>query len=90
MCSFTQPGSYRVMSTKSVTEVIIDGSSEQYLRLEEIAQTLNVSADTLSTWARRFPSFPRLQLPGGALRVRASEVEAWLTNFRKGGEDHGK
>jgi hypothetical protein len=66
MCSFTQPSSYRVMSTKSVTEVIIDGSREQYFRLEEIAQTLNVSADTLSTWARRFPSFPRLQLPGGA------------------------
>ncbi len=35
MCSLTQPSSYRVMSTKSVPEVIIDGSAKQYLRLEE-------------------------------------------------------
>lgn len=78
------------MSMKTVTEVTIGGSSEPYLRLEEISQNLNVSADTLSTWARRFPSFPRLQLPGGALRVQASEVEAWLKNFHREGADHGK
>jgi len=74
------------MSTKLTTEVVFDGSSEPYLRLEEIAPILNVSTDTLSTWARRFEAFPRLTLPGGGLRVRASEIEEWLRNFHQEGD----
>jgi hypothetical protein len=64
------------------------GSDEPFVTLEEIARTLHLSADTLAIWARRYPSFPRLTLPGGGLRVRTTEVEAWLLSFRK--EHHGK
>jgi hypothetical protein len=64
------------------------GSDEPFVTLEEIARTLHLRADTLAIWARRYPSFPRLIIPGGRLRVRTSEVEAWLLSFEK--DDDGE
>jgi hypothetical protein len=55
----------------------IDGSSEPYVRPEVLSEFLGVKPDTLCDWARRYPDFPHLALPG-SLRFRVSEVEAWL------------
>jgi hypothetical protein len=55
----------------------IDGSSEPYVRPEDLAKVLNVKPDTICDWARRYEDFPHLTLPG-SLRFRVSEVEEWL------------
>ena len=67
------------MATTPTTEVVFDGSAERYVKLEELAQTLSVKPATIADWARRYPNFPKLELPG-SIRVRASDVEAWLKN----------
>jgi hypothetical protein len=62
--------------------IIIDGSSEPYVRLEDLAKTLAVKAETISDWCRRYPNFPHIMLPG-SIRVRVSEVEAWLAELKQ-------
>ena len=57
--------------------ITIDGSSEPYVRPEDLAKILNVKPDTIGDWARRYEDFPHLVLPG-SLRMRVSEVESWL------------
>jgi hypothetical protein len=64
--------------------IIIDGSSEPYVRLEDLARVLSIKSETLSDWCRRYPNFPHLMLPG-SIRVRVSEVEAWLENLKQNG-----
>jgi hypothetical protein len=44
--------------------VEIDGSTEPYLRVGQLAPSLNVKPRTITEWANRFPDFPRLSLPG--------------------------
>jgi hypothetical protein len=72
------------MNTMDQKPIIIDGSSEPYVRLEDLARMLNVKTETISDWSRRYPDFPHLLLPG-SVRVRVSEVTAWLEKLKKNG-----
>jgi hypothetical protein len=69
------------MDRTPATEVVFDGSSEPYVKLEELARVLNVKPDTIGDWCRRYENCPHLLLPG-SIRVRVSEVEAWLKALR--------
>jgi hypothetical protein len=60
---------------------VIAGSSEPFLRVEELASLLSLEPDTIRDW-HRYPDFPCLHVPGG-LRVRASEVLRWLERFNR-------
>jgi hypothetical protein len=62
------------------SDIKISGSSEPFVRPEELAKMLNVKPDTIGDWCRRYEDFPHLLLPG-SIRVRVSEVEAWLKNL---------
>jgi predicted DNA-binding transcriptional regulator AlpA len=64
--------------------IIIDGSSEPYIRTEDLAKMLNVKPQTIGDWCRRYPDFPHILLPG-SIRVRVSEVEAWLEKLKQNG-----
>jgi hypothetical protein len=61
-------------------QVIIDGSTEEYLRPRDLAKLLNIKEKTVGDWFRRYPNFPALQLPG-SIRIRASELKKWLDNL---------
>jgi hypothetical protein len=63
------------------TPIEIDGSSEPYVKLEALAQMLNVRADSIAEWPKKYPDFPYLRLPG-VIRVRVSEVRKWLEQFQ--------
>jgi len=58
-------------------KVEIDGSPEPYLKANDLARMLSIKEGTIRDWYRRYPDFPAIRLPGG-IRVRASEVRAWL------------
>jgi hypothetical protein len=60
--------------------VQIHGSAEPYLKPEELAQLLNIRAETICEWSRKYPNFPALRLPG-VIRVRVTELEEWLKQF---------
>ena len=63
------------MSTTSSTQ--INGSDESYVHPRELETLLNIKERTILDWARRYADFPFTQLPG-SIRVRPSEVMAWL------------
>ena len=43
----------------------------------EVADLLGVSSETILRWTRR-GELPAIRLPGGALRYREDDLEAWL------------
>jgi excisionase family DNA binding protein len=47
------------------------------LTAREVAQRLGVSTETALRWTRR-GLLPGFRLPGGAIRYRESEIDAWL------------
>jgi excisionase family DNA binding protein len=47
------------------------------LTAREVADLLGVSTETVLRWTRR-GELPAIRLPGGAIRFRAGEIEAWL------------
>jgi excisionase family DNA binding protein len=47
------------------------------LTAREVAERLNVSPSTILRWTRA-GVLPGFRLPGGALRYRADEIEAWV------------
>ena len=51
--------------------------SERLLKTREVADQLGVSTETVLRWTRR-GDLPALRLPGGAIRYRPDELEAWL------------
>lgn len=57
--------------------------TERLLTARELADLLGLSPATVLDWheAGRLPSF---KLPTGPVRFRASEVEAWLDECRRG------
>jgi hypothetical protein len=65
----------------SEKNIILDGSGEPYVRLEDLAKFLDVKADTIADWCKRYENFPHLVLPG-SIRVRVSGVEAWLKTIK--------
>jgi excisionase family DNA binding protein len=44
----------------------------------EVADLLGVSTETVLRWVRQ-GKLPAIRLPGGAIRFRRDEIEAWLT-----------
>jgi excisionase family DNA binding protein len=47
------------------------------LTAREVADALSVSTETVLRWTRR-GDLPAIRLPGGAIRYREDELEAWL------------
>ena len=47
------------------------------LTARDVAERLGVSAETVLRWVRD-GKLPAIKLPGGAIRVREDEIEAWL------------
>ena len=47
------------------------------LTARAVAERLGVSADTVLRWTRR-GELPAIKLPGGAVRYRENDLEAWL------------
>jgi excisionase family DNA binding protein len=47
------------------------------LTAREVAEQLGVAPETVVRWTRR-GELPGFRLPGGALRYRAPDVDAWL------------
>jgi excisionase family DNA binding protein len=47
------------------------------LTARQVADTLGVSAETVLRWTRR-GDLPAIRLPGGAIRYREDELDAWL------------
>ena len=50
---------------------------ERLLTAREVAELLGVSTETVLRWTRA-GDLPAIRLPGGAIRYRPSELEAWL------------
>jgi excisionase family DNA binding protein len=51
--------------------------ADRLLTAREVAELLGVSVETVLRWARR-GELPAIRLPGGALRFRVDELDAWL------------
>lgn len=49
----------------------------QLLTAREVADQFGVSTETVLRWTRR-GEIPALRLPGGAIRYRETEIDAWL------------
>jgi excisionase family DNA binding protein len=47
------------------------------LTARAVAELLGVSSETMLRWVRR-GELPAIRLPGGAIRFREDELEAWL------------
>jgi excisionase family DNA binding protein len=47
------------------------------LTAREVADLLGVSTETALRWVRQ-GKLPAIRLPGGAIRFREEEVEAWI------------
>jgi excisionase family DNA binding protein len=47
------------------------------LTARQVADLLGVSTETVLRWTRR-GELPAIRLPGGAIRFREDELEAWL------------
>jgi excisionase family DNA binding protein len=47
------------------------------LTARELAELLGVSTETVLRWTRR-GTLPAIRLPGGAIRFRQDELDAWL------------
>jgi excisionase family DNA binding protein len=47
------------------------------LTARQVADLLGVSAETILRWVRR-GQLPAIRLPGGAIRIREDEIDAWL------------
>ena len=51
--------------------------SGQLLTARAVAERFDVSAETVLRWTRR-GELPAIRLPGGAIRFRECDLEAWL------------
>jgi excisionase family DNA binding protein len=60
--------------------------TERLLTARELADLLGLSASTVLDWheAGRIPSFKLGAGPGGPVRFRLRDVEAWLEACRRG------
>jgi hypothetical protein len=45
-----------------MNEIQIHGSSEAFVKSEELASMLRVRPDTIVDWSKRYPDFPALRL----------------------------
>jgi excisionase family DNA binding protein len=56
---------------------VSERDQERLLTARELASQLGASPETILRWTRR-GEVPAFKLPGGAIRYRAADVEAWL------------
>jgi excisionase family DNA binding protein len=52
--------------------------NDRLLTASDVAELLGFSPETVLRWTRR-GELPAFRLPGGAIRYREGELEAWLT-----------
>jgi excisionase family DNA binding protein len=60
------------------------------LTARAVADLFDVSAETVLRWTRR-GELPAIRLPGGAIRFREDEIDAWLgrrATPRRGSANH--
>jgi helix-turn-helix protein len=76
------------MKPKDRNIIQLAGSTEPFVKVEQVAKLLNVKPQTIIDWARRYDDFPMVQLPG-SLRVRLSEVAVWLEKLTEKGRAVG-
>lgn len=53
--------------------------TSRLLTAREVAEIVAVSTETVLRYVRR-GILPAIRLPGGAVRFREADVDAWLTN----------
>ena len=56
------------------------------LTTREVAELLGVSSESVLRWVRR-GDLPAIRLPGGAIRFRPDDIEAWLADRTVGSPD---
>jgi hypothetical protein len=69
--------------------VKIFGSNEPYVSPTELAKLFNIRSETVSDWLSRYSDFPAVRLPG-VIRMRASEIERWLGQFKDVSKRNGR
>ncbi len=52
--------------------------TDRLLTARELADHLGVSAETVLRWTRK-GELPAIRLPGGAIRFREADLEAWFS-----------
>jgi excisionase family DNA binding protein len=62
--------------------------TERLLTARELADNFGVSIETILRWTRR-GELPAIKLPGGAIRFRESDLEAWLNEHEIGAAVRG-
>jgi excisionase family DNA binding protein len=62
--------------------------SERYLNAREVAELLGVSTETVLRWTRG-REMPGVHLPGGIIRYRPDELEAWIEGRSTDAADRG-
>lgn len=65
--------------------VVTTARAEALMSPEELAALVGVKVRTLANWRYRGTG-PQYIKPGGSVRYRAGDVEAWLTSRTRGGE----
>ena len=56
------------------------------LTARQVGDRLGVSAETILRWTRR-GDLPGFKLPGGAIRFRSADIDAWLEAHATGAVD---
>jgi excisionase family DNA binding protein len=62
------------------------GVTGRLLTARELADQLGVTAETVLRWTRR-GELPAFKLPGGAIRYREDDLDAWLERRATGAAD---
>jgi excisionase family DNA binding protein len=60
----------------------VTGDPDELLTLDEVATELKISREALYRWRRRGTGPPSIRLPGGAVRIRRSALQAWLRTLQ--------
>ena len=58
------------------------------LTARQVGDRLGVSAETILRWTRR-GDLPGFKLPGGAIRFRSADIDAWLAAHATGATGRG-
>jgi excisionase family DNA binding protein len=60
----------------------VPGDPDELLTLTQVAAELKTSREALYRWRRRGTGPPSIRLPGGAVRIRRSALQAWLRTLQ--------
>lgn len=62
--------------------------TDRLLTARQVADRLGVTAETILRWTRR-GDLPGFKLPGGAIRFRSADIDAWLATHATGATGRG-